>query len=91
MIAEARSRLTNSNIPNYYTSYYSDIINIIQNSFNLASEARQKNFDVINIVESKVAYDLADRVAKMHELDIADRLRLLLSHLGKEKARSQNC
>ena len=90
MISEARSRLTNSNIPNYYTSYYSDIINIIQNSFNLASEARQKNFDVINIVESKVAYDLADRVAKMHELDIADRLRLLLSHLGKEKARSQN-
>ena len=86
MISEARSRLTNSNIPNYYTSYYSDIINIIQNSFNLASEARQKNFDVINIVESKVAYDLADRVAKMHELDIADRLRLLLSHLGKEKA-----
>jgi DNA polymerase II large subunit len=86
MIAEATSRLTNSNIPNYYTTYYSNIINIIQNSFNLASEARQKNFDVTNIVESKVAYDLADRVAKMHELDIADRLRLLLSHLGKEKA-----
>jgi DNA polymerase II large subunit len=80
MIAEARSRLTNSNIPNYYATYYSNIINIIQNSFNLALEARQKNFDVANFVESKVAYDLADRVAKMHELNIADRLRLLLSH-----------
>ena len=86
MIAEAKSRLSNSNIPGYYTSYYNDIINIIQNSFNLASKAREKNFDVTNIIESKVAYDLADRVAKMHELDIADRLRLLLSHLGKEKA-----
>jgi DNA polymerase II large subunit len=86
MISEARSRLTNSNIPNYYSAYYDNIINIIESNFNLASEARRQNIDVSDVVESKIAYDLADRVAKMHELDIADRLRLLLSHMGKEKA-----
>lgn len=86
MISEARSRLTNSNIPNYYSTYYDNIINIIEGNFNLASEARRQNIDVSDVVESKIAYDLADRVAKMHELDIADRLRLLLSHMGKEKA-----
>jgi DNA polymerase II large subunit len=86
MISEARSRLTNSNIPNYYHTYYDNIINIIEKNFNLASEARHQNIDVSSTVESKIAYDLADRVAKMHELDIADRLRLLLSHMGKEKA-----
>lgn len=86
MITEARSKLTNLNIPNYYVTYYNNIVNVIQKSFNLAIQAREKSFDVVNIVESKIAYDLADRVAKMHELDIGDRLRLLLSHLGKEKA-----
>ena len=52
----------------------------------LAIQARQKNLDVTNIVESKIAYDLADRVAKMHEIDISDRLRFLLTQVGKEKA-----
>jgi DNA polymerase II large subunit len=81
MISEARSRLANLSIPEYYMIYYNDVFDTIKKSFNIASEARRKKIDVIDLVESKIAYDLADRVAKMHEIDIADRLRFLLSNL----------
>ncbi len=86
MISEARSRLANFSIPEYYMLYYNNIFDIIKNSFEIASEARRKKIDVVDSVESKIAYDLADRVAKMHEIDIADRLRFLLANLGKEMA-----
>ncbi|MDP9289330.1 MAG: DNA polymerase II large subunit [Thermoproteota archaeon] len=86
MITEAQSRLTDLNIPKYYSVYYNTILDAVQYTFNLASQARHKNFDVTNTVESKIAYDLADRVAKMHEIDIADRLRFLLTQVTKEKA-----
>lgn len=86
MISEARSRLTNLSIPEYYMVYYNDVFDTIKKSFDIASEARRKKIDAIDLVESKIAYDLADRVAKMHEIDIADRLRFLLSNLGKEMA-----
>ncbi len=86
MISEARSRLANLSIPEYYMLYYNNIFDIIKNSFEIASEARRKKIDVVDSVESKIAYDLADRVAKMHEIDIADRLRFLLANLGKEMA-----
>ncbi|MBT4215919.1 MAG: DNA polymerase II large subunit, partial [Nitrosopumilus sp.] len=36
------------------------------------------------IIEPKIAFDLADRVAKMHEIDIADPLREILKINGKE-------
>ena len=86
MITEAQSRLTDLNIPNYYWLYYDTILGGVQQLLTLAIKARQKNLDVTNIVESKIAYDLADRVAKMHEIDISDRLRFLLTQVGKEKA-----
>src|SRR6476661_4871044 len=86
MITEAQSRLTDINIPNYYCLYYDTILSGVQQLLTLAIKARQKNLDVTNIVESKIAYDLADRVAKMHEIDISDRLRFLLTQVGKEKA-----
>src|SRR6266496_6204217 len=86
MISEARSRLANFSIPEYYMLYYNNIFDTIKNSFEIASEARRKKIDVVDSVESKIAYDLADRVAKMHEIDIADRLRFLLANLGKEMA-----
>ena len=68
MITEAQSRLTDLNIPNYYCLYYDTILSGVQQLLTLAIKARQKNLDVTNIVESKIAYDLADRVAKMHAL-----------------------
>ena len=86
MITEAQSRLTDLNIPKYYSLYYDGILGAVQQLLSLAIQARQKNLDVTNIVESKIAYDLADRVAKMHEIDISDRLRFLLTQVGKEKA-----
>ena len=40
--------------------------------------------DSSGIIEPKIAFDLADRVAKMHEIDIAEPLRELLKTNGKE-------
>ena len=37
-------------------------------------------------IESRIVYDLADRVAKMHDINITNRLRNLLSETTKEKA-----
>src|SRR6185503_12744778 len=54
--------------------------------YTIIQKARQKGYDVTTTIESKIAYDLSDRVAKMHNIDISDRLRSLLKHTSKEKA-----
>ncbi|MDH3204801.1 MAG: DNA polymerase II large subunit, partial [Nitrosopumilus sp.] len=47
-------------------------------------EAKSSLVDSSGIIEPKIAFDLADRVAKMHEIDIAEPLRELLKINGKE-------
>ncbi|MDQ4073135.1 MAG: DNA polymerase II large subunit, partial [Thermoproteota archaeon] len=86
LIDEAKIRLKNIAIPEYYTHYHSNILEQVNNIFTIAQKARQKGYDVTNYIESKIAYDLADRVAKMHNIEIADRLRSLLNFTTKEKA-----
>ena len=86
MIDDAEILLKNVSMPQYYLNYQHFILKIVQKTFELATKARKRGLDVSDIVEPKIAYDLADRVAKMHNIDIANRLRSLLSLTTKEKA-----
>ena len=71
-------------MPEYYFNYYNDISKKTFEIFEKAAEAKSTLVDSSAVVEPKIAYDLADRVAKMHDIDIADPLRELLKTNGKE-------
>ncbi len=86
LVDEAKIRLKSISIPQYYVDYQINILNQVNKLYTLIQKARQKGYDVTTTVESKIAYDLSDRVAKMHNIDISDRLRTLLKHTTKEKA-----
>ena len=86
LVDEAKIRLENISMPSYYEKYHLDLLRQVDRLYAMALKARQKGYDVTNYVEPKIAYDLADRVAKMHDIDIADRLRSLLNYTSKEKA-----
>jgi DNA polymerase II large subunit len=86
MLEEAEARLKDVRMPAYYRRYQQEILRGVYKNYQHALKARRRGIDVADIVEPKIAYDLADRVAKMHEIDIADRLRALLATTTKEKA-----
>lgn len=86
MLEEAEARLKDVRMPAYYRRYQQDILKNVHQNYQHALKARRRGIDVADIVEPKIAYDLADRVAKMHDIDIADRLRALLAVTTKEKA-----
>jgi len=73
-------------MPNDYLEYYSQISEKAYQIFEHAAEAKSTLVDSSGIVEPKIAFDLADRVAKMHDIDIAEPLRELLKTKGKELA-----
>ena len=80
----AISRLQGIKMPNYYQSYYTGLSTAVYDIFERAAEAKSSLVDSSGIIEPKIAFDLADRVAKMHEIDIAEPLRELLKINGKE-------
>lgn len=86
MLEEGQARLADISMPAYYRRYQHDILENVQKNYEHALVARRKGIDVAGVVEPKIAFDLSDRVAKMHNIDIADRLRGLLSQTTKEKA-----
>jgi DNA polymerase II large subunit len=86
MLEEAEARLKDVRMPAYYRRYQQDILENVHQNYQHALKARRRGIDVADIVEPKIAYDLADRVAKMHDIPIADRLRALLATTTKEKA-----
>jgi DNA polymerase II large subunit len=86
LIDEAKVRLKNISIPNYYLEYQISLLEQVNKLHLVAEKARKKGLDVTTYVEPKIAYDLSDRVAKMHDIDISDRLRTLLNYTTKEKA-----
>ncbi len=81
---KAVSRLREIKMPNYYRNYYSDLSNQTFQIFESAAKAKSSLVDSSGIIEPKIAFDLADRVAKMHEIDISEPLRELLKINGKE-------
>ena len=85
------TRLRNTHMPVYYMNYQQDILRKVELIYELASKARKVGLDASNAIESKIAYDLADRVAKMHDIDIASRLRTLLERTTRRKSGTQDC
>jgi DNA polymerase II large subunit len=83
---DAHSCLRNFTLPEYYANYQESLLKNVQRNLDFAMKARQIGLDASDKVEPKIAFDLADRVAKMHDIDIAGRLRELFSHTSKEKA-----
>jgi DNA polymerase II large subunit len=86
MISEGEARLRDIRMPAYYRRYQHDMLASVQKYYEHALKARRKGIDVADVVEPKIAFDLSDRVAKMHNIDIAERLRALLGQTTKEKA-----
>jgi len=71
-------------IPSSYIEYHQKISKYINDSISVAQEAKRQGLDISEKVESQIGYDLPDRIAKIHEIDISNRLRTLLPKLGKE-------
>lgn len=86
MLEEAETHLKDVRMPAFYWRYHQSILKNVNKGYQHALKARRRGIDAADIIEPKIAYDLADRVAKMHDIDIADRLRALLSQTTKEKA-----
>lgn len=84
MQAETDPRLGGIAMPGYYSVYYAMLSRETDATFERAAEAKSSLADSSGMVEPKIAYDLADRVAKMHDIDIAAPLRMLLQTNGKE-------
>ncbi len=81
---DAISRIKGIRMPDYYLDYYSELSAKTYDIFERAASAKSNLFDSSGRIEPKIAFDLADRVAKMHEIDIAEPLRELLKTNGKE-------
>ena len=81
---DAISRISGIEMPDYYSDYYSSLSTETYTIFEKAASAKSSLVDSSGIIEPKIAFDLADRVAKMHEIDIAEPLRELLKTNGKE-------
>jgi DNA polymerase II large subunit len=86
ILEEAETHLKDVRMPAFYWRYQQVILENVNKGYQHALKARRRGIDAADIIEPKIAYDLADRVAKMHDIDIADRLRALLSQTTKEKA-----
>lgn len=71
-------------IPPHYIKYHEKISKYIENCLSVAESAKVRGLDISEKVETQIGYDLADRIAKIHEIDISSRLRRLLPELGKE-------
>ena len=77
-------RIRSVPMPDSYRSYYAGLSTNTHKMFEAAAEAKSTLLDSSGMIEPKIAYDLADRVAKMHDIDIAEQLRDLLKDNGKE-------
>lgn len=79
-------RLQDTPMPNYYLDYYTKISKEVFSTFEKAAAAKSTLADSSGMVEPKIAFDLADRVSKMHEIDVTDNLRALIQKTTKEFA-----
>ena len=81
---DAAARINNIKMPDYYRRYYSELSRNTYTIYEKAALAKSTLVDSSGIIEPKIAFDLADRVAKMHEINIAEPLRELLKTNSKE-------
>ncbi len=83
-VSDVLTRLEEVPMPKYYFDYYNSLTKKTFEVFEIAAKAKATLLDSSGIIEPKIAFDLADRVAKMHEIDISEPLRELLKTKGKE-------
>ena len=81
---DAVTRIGGINMPDHYRGYYSGLSRDAYAIYEAAAAAKSTLVDSSGIIEPKIAFDLADRVAKMHDIGIAEHLRGLLKSNGKE-------
>ncbi|MEK0329207.1 MAG: DNA polymerase II large subunit [Nitrosopumilus sp.] len=81
---DAILRISGIEMPDYYRDYYSNLSTETFTIFEKAADAKSSLVDSSGIIEPRIAFDLADRVSKMHEIDIAEPLREILKINGKE-------
>ena len=67
-----------SGLPLHYVEYHKILENKIDEQYRLAKSAKSQGLDPSLDIESPLALDLADRVAKLLEVPVAERLRELL-------------
>jgi len=77
-------KLREIEMPEQHHQYYEHLVNETYRHLDAAREPKATKRDLSGVVETKVAFDLADRVAKMHDIEIAEPLRELLGVHGKE-------
>ena len=73
-------------VPQNYSEYYEELSQQVYKEFETAADAKSTLLDSSGIIEPKIAFDLAERVAKIHDIDISTPLRELLDKTGKENA-----
>ena len=78
------SYINDIKMPDYYRDYYSNLSTETISIYERAADAKSSLVDSSGIIEPKIAFDLADRVSKMHDIDIVEPLRELLKINGKE-------
>jgi DNA polymerase II large subunit len=69
-----------TSFPKHYKDYNKIIIEELLNAYNKGLLARKKGLDPSENIETEIAYDLSDRVERMFNLPVANRLRELLSN-----------
>ncbi len=79
-------RLGEVPMPRSYFDYYKKISNEVFNIFEKAAIAKATLSDSSGMVEPKIAFDLSDRVSKMHDIDVTENLRQLIQTTTKELA-----
>src|SRR5579864_9328659 len=79
-------RLGEVPMPQDYLEYYTKISKEVITIFEQAAAAKATLADSSGMVEPKIAFDLADRVSKMHDIDVTERLRALIQSTTKELA-----
>ncbi|MDE1829620.1 MAG: hypothetical protein KGI25_04790, partial [Thaumarchaeota archaeon] len=62
-------RLREVPMPESYFDYYNKISNEVFTIFEKAAAAKATLSDSSGMVEPKIAFDLSDRVSKMHDID----------------------
>lgn len=86
MSEDVALRLREIPMPDYYFDYYTKISDAVFFIFEKSAAAKSTLRDSSVMVEPKIAFDLADRVSKMHEIDVTERLRALIQTTTKELA-----
>jgi len=70
-------------LPPHYVKYHKILEDEIDRQYALGSSAKSQGSDPSLDVESPLALDLADRVAKLLEVPVAERLRELLKNTSR--------